>query len=154
MQAAQATGKLMLLIFVKSGKVLAVIAIACLSLAMLTGCLESTTEYVVLERRADIHIFENYLDEIRRVGKADDFHFIGLENEYWAKVSKFNRNTIKSIRFEAGRVVLTNETFGFQIVFEPKQDVGITTWTCQIVDSSLFFHPQECASWKKNINDQ
>lgn len=114
------------------------------------------TEYVVLQRRAVIWIFEKYIDYLSTVkdpiAVAKSLTTSDLK---WKELEKDNANTISQIKFVDGDgVVVENDRFKFAIHFKYKYEPGLVVWTCRVEDGSIFFHSNACNGWEKRMTFQ
>jgi hypothetical protein len=112
------------------------------------------SEYVVLERHSDVHIFERYLDYLATTSDPlAVIKNIRMEDAAWSELLKNYHNTINKVWYSTdGHVVVENKQYNFEIRFEYKETANSLIWTCRIIDDSFFFHPSECKDWKKEIS--
>lgn len=114
------------------------------------------TDYVVLERRADINIFEKYIDHlISMKAPIASIKQLSVEDKVWIDLSKKYYNTINNIHYSSDDyLIMQNKKYEFEIHFSHRYTGNLIIWTCKIVDDSRFFHPRECNGWEKIMINQ
>jgi hypothetical protein len=112
------------------------------------------TDYIVLERLSDLHIFEKYTDYLATT--KDPIAIVKkltMDDPAWRAILKEYFNTINDVRYsDKGYVVVENKKYGFEIHFMHKHENDSIVWTCNILDDSFFFHPKECKNWEKKTS--